>query len=155
MSEGRKNQLDFPGIPLGVEAMTEFFAHSTNEDGHRHGLVEHLRAVAELAREFGEHFGGGGTAYYAGLWHDLGKFNPEFQRSLVGDRPRGPDHKASGTRLACQHLGPGGLMIQGHHGGLRAIGDLTDWLNERNSDAAVDQALRNYLKSPFSPGGRS
>ena len=29
--------------------MTEFFAHSANEDGHRHGLVEHLRAVAELA----------------------------------------------------------------------------------------------------------
>ena len=122
--------------------MTEFFAHSTNEDGHRHGLVEHLQAVADLAREFGEHFGGGDTAYYAGLWHDLGKFNPEFQRYLLGDNRRGPDHKASGTQLACQHLGPGGLMVQGHHGGLRAKRDLTGWLNEKNSDAAVDQALR-------------
>ena len=84
--------------------MPEYHAHSANEEGQRHGLVEHLRAVAELAREFSSSFGGGETAHYAGLWHDLGKFDPEFQRYLSGDRPRGPDHKGAGTRLACQHV---------------------------------------------------
>ena len=84
--------------------MPEYHAHSANEEGQRHGLVEHLRAVAELAREFSSSFGGGETAHYAGLWHDLGKFDPEFQRYLSGSRPRGPDHKGAGTRLACQHV---------------------------------------------------
>ena len=79
-------------------------AHSANDEGQRHGLVEHLRAVAELAREFSSSFGGGETAHYAGLWHDLGKFDPEFQRYLSGSRTRGPDHKGAGTRLACQHV---------------------------------------------------
>ena len=84
--------------------MPEYHAHSANEEGQRHGLVEHLRAVAELAREFSSPFGGGETAHYAGLWHDLGKFDPEFQRYLSGSRTRGPDHKGAGTRLACQHV---------------------------------------------------
>ena len=79
-------------------------AHSANDEGQRHGLVEHLRAVAELAREFSSSFGEGETAHYAGLWHDLGKFDPEFQRYLSGSRTRGPGHKGAGTRLACQHV---------------------------------------------------
>ena len=32
--------------------MPEYHAHSANGEGQRHGLVEHLRAVADLAREF-------------------------------------------------------------------------------------------------------
>ena len=39
--------------------MTDYYAHSANDEGQRHGLVEHLRAVAELAREFSSPFGGG------------------------------------------------------------------------------------------------
>ena len=98
--------------------MTEFHAHSANGDGHWHDLAEHLRAVAELAQEFSRRFGGGEAAYYAGLWHDIGKFDPEFQQYLSGERRRGPDHKAAGTMLACRRLGGrSGLIIQGHHGG--------------------------------------
>ena len=121
--------------------MPEFYAHSANGDGRCHGLVEHLRAVALLARDFAAPFGGGDAAYYAGLWHDLGKFNPEFQRYLAGDRQRGPDHKAAGTRLACKHLGPGGLTVQGHHGGLQAMKALTGWLDEKGANPAVAEAL--------------
>ena len=123
--------------------MPEFYAHSANGEGRCHGLVEHLRAVALLARDFAAPFGGGDAAYYAGLWHDLGKFNPEFQRYLAGDRQRGPDHKAAGTRLACEHLGPGGLTVQGHHGGLQAMKALTGWLNEKGANPAVAEALES------------
>ena len=122
--------------------MPDYHAHSANDEGQRHGLVEHLWAVAELAREFSSPFGGGETAYYAGLWHDLGKFDPEFQRYLSGSRPRGPDHKGAGTRLACIHLGPGGLLIQGHHGGLGAMQDLKGWAAEKGATGAATQALQ-------------
>ena len=121
--------------------MPEYHAHSANDEGQRHGLVEHLRAVAELAREFSSPFGGGETAHYAGLWHDLGKFDPEFQRYLSGGRPRGPDHKGAGTRLACKHLGPGGLLVQGHHGGLRARRHLKGWADEKGATGAATKAL--------------
>lgn len=106
-------------------------AHSANEEGRTHGLAEHLLAVAEMVREFSKPFGGDEAAYYAGLWHDIGKFDPEFQRYLSGDRSCGPDHKGAGTKLACQHLGPAGLIVQGHHGGLKAEADLKGWLAEK------------------------
>ena len=121
--------------------MTEFYAHSANKNGRFHGLVEHLRAVAEMAQEFATPFGGSDVAYYAGLWHDLGKFNPEFQYYLSGNSRQGPDHKAAGTQLACQHLSLGGLLVQGHHGGLGALNDLKGWLGEKGSAAAVARAL--------------
>ena len=122
--------------------MTECYAHSANDEGYRHGLVEHLRAVAQMARDFANPFGGGEVAYYCGLWHDLGKFNPVFQQYLSGDRQRGPDHKAAGTQMACEHLGRYcGLLVQGHHGGLRAVGDLKGWLDEKGGAPAVGQAL--------------
>ena len=119
----------------------EYYAHSENRDGEYHGLVDHLQAVADLAGEFARPFGGGDAAYYAGLWHDLGKFNPLFQRYLTGESSRGPDHKAAGTRVACQHIGRCGLLVQGHHGGLRASRDLSGWLEEKGSESAVDRAL--------------
>ena len=62
--------------------MIEFHAHSANEDGICHGLVDHLTAVAKIAGEFCTPFDSHDAGYYAGLWHDVGKFNPEFQRYL-------------------------------------------------------------------------
>ena len=54
------------------------YAHSKNDTGKRHDLVQHLTDVAEQAREYAAKFGAGDLAYWAGLWHDLGKFNPDF-----------------------------------------------------------------------------
>ncbi len=127
--------------------MTEYFAHSTNENHHRHNLVDHLKAVAEIARDFAKPFGGEEAAYYAGLWHDIGKFDPEFQRYLSGDRSRGPDHKGAGSKVACQHLGPAGLIVQGHHGGLKAEADLKGWLAEKGETPAALQALETARQS--------
>ena len=123
--------------------MKQFYAHSADDSGNMHDLVEHLRAVAEMAREFSKPFGGGDFAYYAGLWHDIGKFDPEFQRYLSGERHRGPDHKAAGTMLACRHLGSSGLIIQGHHGGLKAKRHLQGWLDEKATAKAAIAALES------------
>ena len=123
------------------------YAHSRNAAGARHLLLDHLAAVAELARAAALPFGGDELAWWAGWWHDLGKFHPEFQRYLIeseaGTRPRGgPDHKAAGTSVAKQHLEPLAALIAGHHGGLRNLQDeLRPWLAERLGTLAAAQAL--------------
>ncbi len=58
------------------------YAHSSNHEGHPHDLVEHLTRIAEMAAEFAGKFGAADFGYWAGLWHDLGKFNPTFQDYL-------------------------------------------------------------------------
>lgn len=121
--------------------MTDFHAHSANQSGRFHPLTEHLEEVAKLAREFAEPFGGADAAYYTGLWHDIGKFDPQFQEYLKGNRRKGPDHKGAGTKLACQHLGPAGLIVQGHHGGLKACSELLGWVAEKGDARAAKRAL--------------
>ena len=61
--------------------MTEPLAHSGG-----HLLADHLHAVAGMAAGFSEAFEPAAAnqrwAYLAGLWHDLGKYRPGFQRYL-------------------------------------------------------------------------
>ena len=117
----------------------------------RHDLVAHLRAVASLAHSFAAPFNAAELAYFAGLWHDIGKFHPGFQEYLLsveaepGKKRRGPDHKAAGARLALeQRVDPLMLALQGHHGGLHNQPDLKRWFNEKRSatDAAIAVANR-------------
>lgn len=127
--------------------MAPAWAHSTNSVGKRHNLIEHLTDVALRAREFAGSFGGGELAYWAGLWHDVGKFHPDFQQYLRDceasprAKRRGPDHKRAGATLATRKLAALALLIQGHHGGLPALEQLKSWLLEPASQEAVARAL--------------
>jgi len=117
------------------------YAHTRNDQGKRHDLVDHLQAVAALASQFAAPFDASQLAYYLGLWHDLGKFDPDFQSYLLqaetGKRSRGPDHKAAGALVALQQdLGPLVLLLQGHHGGLKNKQEFKRWL-ERHADATA------------------
>ena len=88
-----------------------FYAQSSNYQGKRHELVTHLRAVAELAAQFAGGFQAGEAAHFLGLWHDLGKFHPKFQRYLIDSeanptgRGHGPNHKLAGATLALYQFG--------------------------------------------------
>lgn len=97
-----------------------------------HDLWEHLHETSSLAVKFAESFGAGDWARVAALWHDLGKYQPAFQRyiheandldaHIEGDA-RGPkDHAIIGALLAAKKMGGAGrvlaYLIAGHHSGL-------------------------------------
>ena len=61
----------------------EFAAHTPPKDSQIwHSLSHHLNKVATRAKTIAEKFDAGELGYYAGLWHDLGKYNPAFQKYL-------------------------------------------------------------------------
>lgn len=144
--------------------MSEPLAHSGG-----HLLADHLLAVADMAAGFSQSFDSDTFtqrwAYLAGLWHDLGKYRPGFQRYLV--QSNNPDahiegkvagrektHSAAGALWAIQALekthGANGklaarvlaYLIAGHHAGLY------DWdggLNERLDEVDCQTELAEAL----------
>jgi CRISPR-associated endonuclease/helicase Cas3 len=84
-------------------------------------LEAHLQAVAVRAAAFSEPFHSREWGYYAGLWHDLGKYQPEFQAKLLGEKVS-VEHSGLGAALAFQKDKERGLplafVIAGHHSGL-------------------------------------
>jgi CRISPR-associated endonuclease/helicase Cas3 len=123
-------------------------AHSRNARGVRHGLADHLRAVAGRAAEFAHVFGAAELAHAAGLYHDLGKFHPDFQQYLdwcdahPGARGHGGDHKGAGVSYVGDCNGALQLAIVAHHGGLQSPTNLNEWRNEDRVRDRVDEALR-------------
>ena len=136
-SDGSTNQA-YP-----TEVKPAFYAHSANDEGQKHILDDHPRATAEIAGSFDSRL----PAYYAGLWHDIGKFNPEFQNYLEGKTKSGPDHIGAGAKLSSEHLDLLGLLVQGHHGGLQAKKDFAGWLNEKGKAPAAISAIEKARKT--------
>ncbi|MBA4159855.1 MAG: CRISPR-associated endonuclease Cas3'' [Gemmatimonadetes bacterium] len=62
-------------------------------------LAEHLENVAERAASFAAPFGAPEWGELAGLWHDLGKYKPEFQARLRGTREQ-VEHAGVGAAVA-------------------------------------------------------
>src|SRR5262249_22824322 len=114
---------------------------SANLSGERHDLPKHLRDVAEQARVFAAKFGAVELGYWAGLWHDLGKFAQKFQDYLDGKEPKGPDHSSAGAVLAARHFDGLAFLVAGHHAGLHSVDELKKRLSAKRSDPAVEKAL--------------
>ncbi len=91
-----------------------------------HTLVKHLAATAEKAAEFARHFGGEKQARLAGMFHDLGKAEAEFQKRVNSDdregRKESHAHHGAALILADTDRGapiwPVAFAINGHHAGL-------------------------------------
>ena len=110
---------------------SNFFAHTPPKDSNEwHGLKEHLTKVAKLAQTSASKLQAGDLGYYAGLWHDLGKYNPDFQSYLkqcaTGNKhAKSVPHAIHGAKLAAKlSLAPLALVIAGHHAGLPAASKL-------------------------------
>ncbi len=121
-----------------------------------HLLEEHLRDVAKLSEEMAFAFGGGEWARLAGLWHDLGKYRPAFQRYICSASGYDPDahieqgrvdHSTAGAIHAVNKLGSFGqvlaYLIAGHHAGL------PDWSAAEGGNASLEQRLDNGRKLGF------
>jgi CRISPR-associated endonuclease/helicase Cas3 len=135
-----------------MEHIFHYYAHTPNAQKIWHDLVSHLQKVAEQASAFARPFGGEAHAAWAGLFHDLGKFNPSFQKYLQaqyrGEKyPRVP-HAVWGAALIYCLLCKGAkdpegwkdvaLPVCGHHSGLAAAGRLAQDLEEflqKNSES--------------------
>src|SRR3972149_4925564 len=135
--------------------MKELYAHSPNDKGEWHRLDAHLKEVAKLAKRFAGKFSAGELAEWIGLWHDLGKANPEFQSYLHQciNEPdklhRGPDHKGAGAVLAYKHLEPLAFPTAGHHGGLMNYSDLKSWLSGKNDSSHIQNMLHELANHGF------
>lgn len=134
--------MDGAGTEITVEKSA---AHSTpGPAGARlHALDQHLIEVARRAADHAATFGGQDWARLAGLWHDLGKYRPGFQRYLLAANGSEAEsahieggagrvsHSTAGALLACERFGTTGrvlaYLIASHHAGLY------DWNSDLNS----------------------
>jgi len=120
--------------------MTTYYAHTrpgTAPEGWD-PLMAHLERTAGLAAEFCRSFAPE-AGRLAGWWHDLGKYQPAFQRYLLENaeaghtesRRKGPPHSIVGAWHAHQ-LGHDeiGMAIQAHHGKLPARGVFVNEVEE-------------------------
>jgi CRISPR-associated endonuclease/helicase Cas3 len=96
------------------------FAHSRENEPESswEPLDVHLREVATLAARFAAAFDSAEWGRLAGLWHDLGKYRPEFQDRIRGRRVQAP-HAGAGAVHAYQvGLLPLAFAVAGHHAGM-------------------------------------
>jgi CRISPR-associated endonuclease/helicase Cas3 len=122
--------------------MAKTLAHSANAAGLTHDLVTHLLSVSDRAGAFAAKFGAAPLGRWTGLWHDLGKFHPNFQAYLKdSSAQRGPDHSSAGTVLAARHCDALAFLVAGHHAGLPSVSKLKERLSAKRSDPAVLKAL--------------
>lgn len=138
---------------------SEFFAHSASGPvSNWEPLDFHLRAVADRARQNAEAFGAGDWGFLAGLWHDLGKYLPEFQRRLSGDSAR-VDHAGPGAAAVMTHGSialPLAFAIAGHHSGLpnlqtQSETHLTPLLDRANKQRPAWDRFEKSIPAEFWP----
>ncbi|MCD6599931.1 MAG: CRISPR-associated helicase Cas3' [Dehalococcoidia bacterium] len=133
----------------------EELAHSQNNEGYKHSLISHLQAVAALTAKYAAKYGAGDLGKWVGLWHDLGKFNPAFQRYIHNPSPaHGPDHSSAGAIFAANYHNLLAFPVAGHHGGLPNKPDLKARLQRKKDDPTVSAALsraREIMNSIVTP----
>jgi CRISPR-associated endonuclease/helicase Cas3 len=109
----------------------QFAAHTPPKGSEQwHELKHHLQDVATGTQLYADKFGAGELGRYAGLWHDLGKYNSEFQKYLsdcakVDGQAKSVPHAVHGAILAAALIPPIAPLIYGHHGGLPQIQEMS------------------------------
>src|SRR5215211_3212072 len=108
-----------------------------------HDLSTHLHDTARLASRFATKFQSGELAYIAGLVHDIGKYNPAFQRYLhdahAGREATSVPHAVYGG-LAARDAGLHALAftVHGDHTQMPAPGDLQNSFRDREIATTYD-----------------
>ena len=122
--------------------MKEHIAHVKrveNGEWKIHSLFDHSTGTAEKAKKFSESFQSDEWGWLAGLWHDLGKARPAFQKhikvasgyvpdaSISSEKDPNTNHASTGAMYAIHFMSKHNkasfgralaYMIAGHHTGL-------------------------------------
>lgn len=125
----------------------DMYAHTRNKQGEWHMLVDHLTEVANKTSQHTAYFRIQTPAFWVGLWHDLGKANPEFLAYLCAcdqDLPaKSTSHAFGGAAIIYAVLWMQeqsdswkdiALPIAGHHAGLHDAGTLAQKLDAYIAD---------------------
>jgi len=126
----------------------EYFAHSENDAGKKHSLFDHLNETAGIAESFTKNKEFAKLFKFAGLLHDFGKYQPEFQQYLVNGGKRGSvPHAAWGAGYArkLRQLEIS-FAIDGHHKGLPDPGK---WKNDTQEFYSNQNTTFPIIKDSF------
>ncbi|MDA8376349.1 MAG: CRISPR-associated endonuclease Cas3'' [Planctomycetia bacterium] len=134
-----------PAVPVGG---VQLLAHPYQS------LADHLSGVARRAQHFAEFFDAGRQAFLAGVLHDLGKADGEFQKRMEAIRRGGKDpggkkaHAPHGASLLLDPpegrggpVWPAAFAIFGHHAGLHNRSDLQKCLSQRQAALEIEPQL--------------
>ena len=121
-----------------------YLAHiAKSENGFRYQtLEEHLKNTALIAKQFAKKFDSGEWGYFAGLWHDLGKYSELFQEKLKKIMNNEPDIHVDHSTYGAQKISKEKLgkiiayAIAGHHAGLP---------NATGEDSSLQARLQRIL----------
>jgi CRISPR-associated endonuclease/helicase Cas3 len=130
----------------------EYYAH-TSADRPWEPLEKHLGDVAVLAARFAAEIGAAEWGRLAGMWHDLGKYQPEFQQYLhnvtnadahQSEMTGRVDHSTPVAQHAFKNVKVGGRLlayiIAGHHSGL-----LDATCEEDGTGASLQKRLEKFF----------
>ena len=126
----------------------------------RRGRQEVKQVKLPKAAKSAAAFGARELLHRAGLWHDLGKADPEWQEYLERSEAgmwkslRRIDHKAAGARLARDPSSWGAaFLIHAHHGGLQDRQEFKRRYAEKSRLPGVTRALATFSGNlPVAPG---
>ena len=120
---GRDETILEPEGGMGMAGIGEIIAHKNGDE--EQSLIEHSQNVARLAGEFAQSFGNEDWAQFAGMFHDLGKAFPDWQKYIRGLKSSSINHSEVGAQYAFSRMNPRNplakvvpYLIAGHHAGL-------------------------------------
>lgn len=127
----------------------KYIAHINENTNAEQAVSEHLQNTAALCREYAiapmkE------TAYNIGLLHDIGKYQPSFQKRIFGNKIQ-VEHSGPGAQAAMEYYGNNRFLkllsaycIAGHHGGLPNGGNPNDTEDMSTLYGRLQRSFEDY-----------